>query len=306
MPHPRNDFGGGNRPLLRVEGLRKSFGTVVAVAGVDLAVAAGEIMGLLGANGAGKTTVVETIAGLTAADSGRIEIAEAAGRARLGVALHASGLPGKLSVTEALRLFASLHHVRDDSVRWIDRFGLAAKADARCETLSQGTAARVGLALALIGDPALILLDEPTAGLDPLARREFHDLLRALRADGCGILITTHDMAEAEALCDGVAILAAGRIVAAGPPASLVTAPGRRIKVRTDRPLAPALVAAIAAGAATMQDGCELVVAGAEPRALVQRLAAALLAEDIELLALETSPPGLDALVVAIAAGSHG
>lgn len=296
-------------PLLVIKGLCKAYGEVVAVAGIDLDVRRGEVVGLLGVNGAGKTTTVECIAGLTRADAGIMRIAGIDAnadpmRARqcCNLATQATGLPPKLSVGETLRLFAALHHVADVSASLMARFGLEPVATTHCAALSGGTRQRLALALALVGDPALVILDEPTAGLDPAARQAFHDLIGTLRADGRGVLIATHDMAEAEALCDRVAIVAVGRIVATGPPAALVAGRATGVRVRTDRAIPTPTLAAIAGAAAVVQDGCEASFAVADPRELLARLAAALLAADIALVAIETRDTSLADLIVALEA----
>ena len=208
--------------VLRVTGLARRFGAVAAVRDVSFDVAGGEVFGLLGPNGAGKTSVVECILGLTRADGGTITIGgDAAGsiaaRAMTGAVLQATGLQDKITPREALATYANLSFPRKrESSFLLDRFGLTEKADAYYETLSGGQKQRLALALAFLGDPRLLVLDEPTTGLDVAARATLHADIRAARGEGRAILLTTHDMAEARELCDRVAVMAQGAIVKAG------------------------------------------------------------------------------------------
>jgi ABC-2 type transport system ATP-binding protein len=211
--------------VLQVRGLAKRFGAVSAVADVSLQVAAGEVLGLLGPNGAGKTTTVDCILGLLTPDAGSITIdglTPREARAKFGAVLQATGLPAKITPREALDAFSQLSFPRKrESNLLLARFGLSEKADAHYDTLSGGQQQRLALALAFIGDPKLLVLDEPTAGLDIQARRNLHDDIRAARAEGRAVLLTTHDMAEAQILCDRIAVMRAGCIVAAGTPDEL-------------------------------------------------------------------------------------
>ncbi|HEY0266605.1 MAG TPA: ABC transporter ATP-binding protein [Rhizomicrobium sp.] len=230
--------------LLRVEGLARRHGAVQAVDGVSFAVAAGEVFGLLGPNGAGKTTTVDCILGLARPDAGHVEVAgidirrePRAARAKIGAVLQATGLQDKITPRETLRLFSSLSFPspglrfagpedklpRESGFGLLEKFGLTDKADAYYETLSGGQKQRLALALAFVGDPPLLVLDEPGAGLDPQMRRELHDHIRGMKQDGRGVLLTTHDMEEASALCDRVAVMAGGRILATGTPGELMS-----------------------------------------------------------------------------------
>ncbi len=213
---------------VRVQGLHKSYGSVAAVRGIDFTIEAGEVFGLLGPNGAGKTTTVEILEGYRPRDSGTVEVlgtdpqqAGSAWRERVGVMLQSSSLYPNLTVRESLRVFAGYYaHPRDpDEVTEI--VGLLEKQDARVRTLSGGQQRRLDLALALVGDPELIFLDEPTTGFDPGARRTAWDTVRNLRALGKTILLTTHYLDEAEQLADRVAVLRDGVIVREGRPSDL-------------------------------------------------------------------------------------
>ena len=219
------------RPALRVAGLRKRFGDVVAVDGLDLTVAAGECFGLLGPNGAGKTTTIEICEGLTLPDEGIVEVLgqrwsddERALRQRLGIQLQETQLAEKLTVEETVRLFRSFYaHGRDvDDVIAIVQ--LDEKRRARVGKLSGGQKQRLALACALVGDPELLFLDEPTTGLDPQSRRQLWGLIEGLKSAGRSILLTTHYMEEAERLCDRVAIVDHGKRIALGTPRELIAA----------------------------------------------------------------------------------
>jgi ABC-2 type transport system ATP-binding protein len=213
---------------IRVADLRKRYGELEAVRGIDFEVAEGECFALLGPNGAGKTTTVEILEGYRDRDGGQVEVlghdpqrGERALRERVGVVLQSSGHFRELTVREVLDLFGGYYPRPRDSAEVIDLVGLGEKAGARIKTLSGGQQRRLDLALGLVGDPDLLFLDEPTTGFDPSARRRSWELIDSLRDLGKTILLTTHYMDEAQNLADRVAILAAGRIVAAGTPGSL-------------------------------------------------------------------------------------
>src|SRR3954471_21776609 len=220
-------------PALRVAGLRKRFGDVVAVDGLDLTVASGECFGLLGPNGAGKTTTIEICEGLTEPDEGTVEVLGRSWdsddhglRERLGIQLQETQLADKLTVEETVNLFRSFY-ARGRSVdEVIDLVQLGEKRDARVGKLSGGQKQRLALACAMVGDPELIFLDEPTTGLDPQSRRQLWDLIIELRASGRSIVLTTHYMDEAERLCDRVAIVDHGRVIALGTPRTLIASLG--------------------------------------------------------------------------------
>ena len=218
---------------IRVQDLCKQFpgrdGPVHAVNGLDLEVKAGECFGLLGPNGAGKTTTVEILEGLTAPTSGEVEILgrcwrtdAPAIRERIGVTLQETRFPDKSTVREMVNLFRSFYDGGTTADAVLERVALGPKANAFIETLSGGQQRRLAVALALVGDPELIFLDEPTTGLDPQARRQLWDVIRDLGDRGRTTLLTTHYMDEAEKLCDRVAIIDQGKVIALGSPAELI------------------------------------------------------------------------------------
>src|SRR5829696_4083467 len=213
---------------IRVDGLRKAYGATEAVAGISFKVVEGECFALLGPNGAGKTTTLEILEGYRDRSGGSVEVLgvdPAHGgrdlRERIGIVLQSAGIDRELTVAEVVALFGGYYPHPRDPGEVIELVGLGDKRDARCRTLSGGQQRRLDLALGIVGDPDLIFLDEPTTGFDPSARRRSWKLIDSLRALGKTILLTTHYMDEAQNLADRVAILAAGRIVASGSPASL-------------------------------------------------------------------------------------
>ena len=219
--------------VLRVRDLRKAYKDVVAVSGLDLEVQAGECFGLLGPNGAGKTTTIEICEGLTQRDTGEVEVLglnwEANAKAlkqRLGIQLQETQLSEKLTVEETVRLFRSFFHKGPTTEHVIGLVQLEEKRKARVGTLSGGQKQRLALACALVGDPELLFLDEPTTGLDPQARRQLWDLIEEFKRAGRTIVLTTHYMDEAERLCERVAIMDHGKIIALGSPRELVASIG--------------------------------------------------------------------------------
>jgi ABC-2 type transport system ATP-binding protein len=211
-----------------VQNLRKRYGDSTAVDGIDLDIAAGEVFALLGPNGAGKTTTVEILEGYRRRDGGTVTVlgadparATRRWRSRIGIVLqNASGAP-ELTVREIVRHQAAFHAAPRDPDQVIELVGLTEQAGKRVRRLSGGQRRRVDVALGIIGRPALLFLDEPTTGFDPQARRQFWDLIRGLADDGTTIVLTTHYLDEAEALADRVAVMARGRLVAQGDPATL-------------------------------------------------------------------------------------
>jgi len=220
-------------PALRCHGLVKRYGDVVAVAGLDLEVARGECFGLLGPNGAGKTTTVEILEGLNAPDAGDVEVLgerwQGDGlslRSRLGVQLQETKFPDKLKVREVLGLFRSFYPRGLSVGEALATVELREKAGAQVRTLSGGQKQRLSLACALVGDPELVFLDEPTTGLDPQSRRQAWEIVEGLKARGRTVLLTTHYMEEAARLCDRVAIVDRGKVIALGTPRELVASLG--------------------------------------------------------------------------------
>ncbi len=221
---------------LQVKSLRKSYGDVIAVDGLDLEMKTGECFGLIGPNGAGKTTTIEICEGLLERDSGDVEILgmtweSDAGRLRekLGISLQDTQLSEKLTVAETLRLFRSFYKRCREVNDVVAAVQLEEKRDARVGSLSGGQKQRLAIACALVGDPDLIFLDEPTTGLDPQSRRQLWSLIEEFKATGRSILLTTHYMDEAEKLCDRVAIVDHGRVIALGSPAELIESIGATI-----------------------------------------------------------------------------
>ncbi|QBR93726.1 ABC transporter ATP-binding protein [Nocardioides euryhalodurans] len=215
---------------IEVEGLTKVYGELRAVDDVGLEVAEGEFFGILGPNGAGKTTVLELVEGLRQPDAGTVRVlGESPWRRnrsllpRIGVQLQASSFFERLTAREQIHTFAALYDVAPAAAdAWLDRVGIVDKADTRVEDLSGGQQQRLSIACALVHDPQVVFLDEPTASLDPQARRNLWDLLSGLNDSGRTVVLTTHHMDEAEALCDRVAIMDGGRILQLASPAALI------------------------------------------------------------------------------------
>src|ERR1700758_2788425 len=231
--------------ILQVESLVKRYGDVEAVRGVSFSVEEGEVFGLLGPNGAGKTSTVEVLEGLRARDSGRVSVCgldpqrdSQALKHEIGAALQSTSLPEKLRVMEALRLFASFYKRRRNPEELLKRFGLEEKRNAFYGKLSGGQKQRLALAMALINDPKVLFFDEPTAGLDPQVRREIYDIIEELKHEKKTIVMTTHYIEEAEHLCDRVAIVDHGKVIAAGTPRELKqsSANTTRIEARFSKP----------------------------------------------------------------------
>jgi ABC-2 type transport system ATP-binding protein len=225
--------------VIEVRGLVKRYGDLVAVDGIDFDVAPGEVFGLLGPNGAGKTTTVEILEGLREPDSGQvnvlgIDVATGAGalKPRIGVSLQTAALYPKLTVVEVIDLFRSFYPHPRPTDQLIDLLELGERRRAQTQVLSGGQRQRLSIALALVNDPELVFLDEPTTGLDPAARRSLWDIVAGLRSEGRSVLLTTHYMEEAEVLCDRLAIMDHGHILAMGTVNELVS---ERFKERTVR-----------------------------------------------------------------------
>ncbi|MEV4810678.1 ABC transporter ATP-binding protein [Micromonospora avicenniae] len=258
-------------PVIEVTNLHKRYGDLVAVEDVSFAVEAGEIFGVLGPNGAGKTTTVECVAGLRVPDGGGVSVLGldprrdgATLRQRVGVQLQESQLPDRLRVAEALELYASFYRNPADPARLIDDLGLGDKRDTPYKKLSGGQKQRLSVALALIGNPEIAILDELTTGLDPQARRDAWGLVERVRDRGVTIVLVTHFMEEAERLCDRVAVIDGGRVVALDSPGGLVSrvAPQQRIRFRPSSPVEDHLFTDLPEVSAVTRSGGQLVVTG--------------------------------------------
>jgi ABC-2 type transport system ATP-binding protein len=267
---------------ISVHGLRKSYGDYEAVRGISFEIPEGEVFGLLGPNGAGKTTTIEILEGYRPRDAGEVDVlgfdpgrAGPAFRERIGVVLQQSQLWPTITVAETHRMFAGYYNRPRDVDEVIKLVGLEEKRDARVKTLSGGQKRRLDLGVALVGDPDLVFLDEPTTGFDPAARRAAWDMIRALRSLGKTILLTTHYLDEAEQLADRVAVLREGQIIREGTPAEL-TGGTNETEVRY------------------RQDGHEVVIHTTEPTRLLQELTAAALAEGREVEGLQVRRPTLE------------
>jgi ABC-2 type transport system ATP-binding protein len=272
----------GVSATISVRNLRKSYGPTVAVGGVSFEVEQGEFFGILGPNGAGKTTTLEMLEGLRQPDDGELTVLglrpwprNPALLPRMGVQLQSSSFFERLTAREQIRTFASLYGVpprRADEMLGI--VGLDEQAETKAEQLSGGQAQRLSIACALVHDPELVFMDEPTGALDPQARRNLWDLLRQINADGRTVVLTTHHMDEAETLCDRVAIMDHGEILRLGAPAALVRGLDSPVRISIESGLLSAgAVQALAPAADVTDDGVSLTIATREPAAVLAGLA---------------------------------
>ncbi len=291
-----------NETVVTVQDFRKVYGDVVAVDGISFQARRGEIFGLLGPNGAGKTSTLECLEGLRRADGGRLDImgVDPARDARklqnlIGVQLQTSGLPADMSVAEAMRFFCAYHGVAP-RFDLLERLGLGEKLRSTYHELSTGLQRRLALALAVAHEPPIVILDEPTAGLDVASRVELHALMQELRDAGTSILLATHDMAEAEKMTDRVAILLKGRIVATGSPREL-TATGAgftKVSVRSENAaLSHNNVAFPAVGQHVFKDEYDIYFS-TDPAPTVSAILEYLAAHDDKLIDLRVERPSLE------------
>jgi ABC-2 type transport system ATP-binding protein len=294
--------------LVVVNHLRKTYGATVAVDDVSLTVRAGEIFGILGPNGAGKTTTVESIAGLRTPDAGTVRVAGLDPRERrteitsmVGVQLQAGELPERIKVREALELYASFYPDPADPAELLERLGLTKVRDTAFAKLSGGQKQRLSIALALIGNPKIAILDELTTGLDPQARRDTWELVRQIRDSGVTIILVTHFMEEAEYLCDRIAIIDAGLVVALDTPAGLVDSARseQRISFRVPGVLDDAVLKALPAVNSVARDRDRVVVTGNED--LLVAVVTELAGRGLAPLDLHTEQATLDDAFLALA-----
>src|SRR5690242_16611354 len=290
-------------PVIQVENLIKRYGEVEALRGVSFSVSEGEVFGLLGPNGAGKTSTVEILEGLRMPDSGRASVcgldpqrSGAEFKYIIGAALQSTALPDKMRVREALDLFGSFYPHRRDTSELLARFGLEEKRNAFYSQLSGGQKQRLALAMALVNEPSVVFLDEPTAGLDPQVRREIYDIIEELKKERKTILLTTHYIEEAERLCDRVAIVDQGKVIAQGTPRDLKqgSAGTSRIELRLARPEPDGALGRLEGVAACrFTDGVYILHSHRVPQTIVS-LVKHLEAEGNELASLEIAAPTLE------------
>jgi len=309
-------------PAIRVEGLTKTYqakgkaAPVQAVRGIDLEIARGECFGLLGPNGAGKTTTIEILEGLNHPTSGTVEVLGLSWerhdqeiRRRIGVTLQETRFPEKATTLELARLFRSFYPRGLDPAEALARVALTSKASAYVETLSGGQRQRLAVALALVGDPELLFLDEPTTGLDPQSRRQLWEVIGQLRAQGRTIVLTTHYMDEAEKLCDRIAIVDHGRIIAQGSPRQLIDRLGGghiiifELEERSPR-LEPSAFADLPGVTAVRREAEGYALTVAEPHAAIPSLLDRLADHGRVLKRLDTHQASLEDVFVALT-GRH-
>jgi ABC-2 type transport system ATP-binding protein len=279
---------------IEVSGLRKAYGDLEAVRGVDFAIEEGEVFGLLGPNGAGKTTTVEILEGYRSRDAGEVRVLGSDPqrpapdfRERIGVVLQQSEMWPNLTVRETHAIFAGYYAAPRDVDEVIALVGLQEKADARVKSLSGGQKRRLDLGIALVGDPDLVFLDEPTTGFDPQARRAAWEMIRSLRSLGKTVLLTTHYLDEAEQLADRVAVMREGLIVRVGAPAELTTT-----ELQTE--------------ISFRRDGEDVLLRTDEPTRVLAELTAEAVARGEELEGLQVRRPSLEEVYLALTAEEEG
>lgn len=292
-----------SEPVIQVENLHKSYDAVQALRGVSFAVEQGEVFGLLGPNGAGKTTTIEILEGMRTPDSGKARVCgldpERSGqkfKETIGAVLQSTSLPDKIRVAEAIELFAKFYRNRADTGALLKRFQLEEKASAFYNQLSGGQKQRLALAMALVNNPQVVFLDEPTAGLDPQVRREIYDIVEQLKREKKTVLLTTHYIEEAERLCDRVAIVDYGKVIALGTPRELKqrSAGTTRIEVRLARPLTDGILSRMEGVVDCREFDGAYVLHSAKPPQTIVALVKQLDAENNELQSLEMFSPSLE------------
>jgi ABC-2 type transport system ATP-binding protein len=292
-----------SKPILCVDQLEKRYEDVHAVRGVSFSVNEGEVFGLLGPNGAGKTSTIEVLEGLRVPDGGQVSVCGFDPQKNpnelkheIGAALQSTSLPDKIRVSEAIRLFASFYRRRRKPEDLLKRFGLEEKRNAFYSQLSGGQKQRLALAIALVNDPKVLFLDEPTAGLDPQVRREIYDIIEELKREKKTIVLTTHYIEEAERLCDRVAIVDHGKVIAEGTPRELKQRSGNntRVEVRLARPTANGSLGHLegVVDARVVEDRYVLHCQRTAPA--IVSLVKHLEAEQNELVSLEIATPSLE------------
>ncbi len=296
-----------NSAVVYVESLRKRYGELEALRGITFEIKAGEVFGLLGPNGAGKTTTIEILEGLRRADSGTVRVCgmdpgreQTALKQRIGAQLQATVLPDKIRVEEALTLFAGFYQEPASVGLLLERFGLMEKRRTFFEKLSGGQKQRLALALAMVNNPELVLLDEPTVGLDAQLRRDIYALIERFREERRTTLLTTHYIEEAERLCDRVAIIDRGQLIALGTPRELVhnSGKGARLEVSLGRPVPPERLKQLDAVADCRETGGKYVLHTQNTAVAVAALVRSLESEGNSLLDLHITQPTLEDVFV--------
>jgi ABC-2 type transport system ATP-binding protein len=290
-------------PRLTVRNLTKRYGAIEAVRNVTFEVGAGEIFGLIGPNGAGKTSIIESLLGLRTVDTGTLLLDDldiqqhsVSARAQMGAQLQFAALQDKITPRQALQVFGAFYSDHIPSGELLQQFSLEDKADVSFDSLSGGQKQRLFLALALINRPRLLVLDEPTAGLDPQARRKLHHLIKSLKQEGRSVLLCTHYLDEAHELCDRIGILHEGKIVAQGTPDELIARLGSlpRIGFRTRFQLDPATVSAVPSVSSQACNDGRWTVSTSHLNQTIAGLIAALDHSGNEMLDLQILRPSLE------------
>jgi ABC-2 type transport system ATP-binding protein len=302
------------QPKVVVRDLRKRYGGVEAARGVSFEIQDGEIFGLLGPNGAGKTTTLECVIGLREPDAGDVVVCgidarqhPRAVKQKIGAALQTTALQDKITPREALDLFGSFYAARSSPGSLLERFALLEKADAPFDTLSSGQRQRLALALAFVNNPELVFLDEPTTGLDAQSRRELHAEIVRMKHEGHTVLLTTHYMEEAEALCDRIAVIDKGRIVATGGTRDLIAASSAApsVTVTTARPVERALLEGLPSAADLTVEGASISFRAADASRAVMELLQVLDAHRIPIVELHVQKASLEDVFLELTGSSQ-